>query len=144
MACLDERTRLLLEDLDRLLTMQEAKRQSLGSGMIRSFDSLKFFVLYMGTGLVVIVGIRGFLVVRSIVRRSSACAGADLPWVGVSSRARIMPATTKRWVKMSQALMGPHRWPAPHHRVQPRRGGRQLRHGTTNRSARMTCWGRPC
>jgi len=64
---LDERTHKVLEDLDRLLEMQEAKRMALGGGMIRSFDSLKFFVLYMGIALVIIGTIAAFFIVRGIV-----------------------------------------------------------------------------
>ena len=103
---LDERTRLLLEDLDRLLTMQEAKRQSLGSGMIRSFDSLKFFVLYMGTGLVIIGIIVAFLIVRSIVRPVQRLRGVLISLGrGVFPRTRIK-ARNDEVGEMSQALMG--------------------------------------
>jgi serine phosphatase RsbU (regulator of sigma subunit)/HAMP domain-containing protein len=64
---LDQQFHRVLEELDRLLRMQENKRQALGGGMIRSFDSLKFFVLYMGLALVVIgAGVALFLV-RGIV-----------------------------------------------------------------------------
>lgn len=64
---LDQQTGKVLSELDRLLGMQEAKRRELGGGMIRSFDSLKFFVLYMGIALVVIGLIVAFVIVRDIV-----------------------------------------------------------------------------
>lgn len=64
---LDQHTEKVLEDLDRLLEMQEGKRVALGGGMIRSFDSLKFFVLYMGIGLVIIGAVAAFFIVRGIV-----------------------------------------------------------------------------
>ncbi len=64
---LDEQTDRVLADLDVLLRMEEAKRTELGGGMIRSFDSLKFFVLYMGIGLVVIGLVLAVLIVKGIV-----------------------------------------------------------------------------
>lgn len=64
---LDQQTARVLVHLDKLLNMQEEKRRQLGGGMIRSFDSLKFFVLYMGIALVVIGLVVAFIVVRDIV-----------------------------------------------------------------------------
>jgi len=64
---LDQQTQKVLSELDRLLDLQEVKRRELGGGMIRSFDSLKFFVLYMGIALVVIGVVVAFVVVRDIV-----------------------------------------------------------------------------
>jgi serine phosphatase RsbU (regulator of sigma subunit)/HAMP domain-containing protein len=64
---LDQQTAKVLTHLDKLLNMQEEKRRQLGGGMIRSFDSLKFFVLYMGIALVVIGLVVAFIVVRDIV-----------------------------------------------------------------------------
>lgn len=64
---LDQSMQKVLVDLDRLLEMQESKRMTLGGGMIRSFDSLKFFVLYMGIGLVVVGAVAAFFIVRGIV-----------------------------------------------------------------------------
>ncbi len=64
---LDQQTRKVLDELDHLLELQETKRRELGGGMIRSFDSLKFFVLYMGIALVVIGLIVAFVIVRDIV-----------------------------------------------------------------------------
>lgn len=65
---LDQQTEKVLADLDVLLRMQEVKRQQLSNSMIRSFDSLKFFVLYLGTGLVLVGMVVAFLIVRGIVR----------------------------------------------------------------------------
>lgn len=64
---LDQSTNKVLADLDRLLEMQERKRVALSGGMIRSFDSLKFFVLYMGIALVIIGAVAAFFIVRGIV-----------------------------------------------------------------------------
>jgi serine phosphatase RsbU (regulator of sigma subunit)/HAMP domain-containing protein len=64
---LDQQTEKVLGELDRLLSMQEDKRRQLGGGMIRSFDSLKFFVLYMGIALVVIGVLIAVLIIRGIV-----------------------------------------------------------------------------
>ncbi len=64
---LDQQHALVLAELDKLLDMQEGKRRELGGSMIRSFDSLKFFVLYMGLGLVVVGVIVAFLIIRDIV-----------------------------------------------------------------------------
>jgi serine phosphatase RsbU (regulator of sigma subunit)/HAMP domain-containing protein len=64
---LDERMEKVLNDLDVLLKLQEAKRQQLSESMIRSFDSLQFFVLYLGTALLVIGTVVAFLIVRGIV-----------------------------------------------------------------------------
>ncbi|MCB0769402.1 MAG: hypothetical protein KDC00_03255, partial [Flavobacteriales bacterium] len=61
---LDQHTQKVLAELDRLLEMQESKRVALGGGMIRSFDSLKFIVLYMGVALVIIGTIAAFFIVR--------------------------------------------------------------------------------
>jgi len=64
---IDEQTKVVLAELDRLIELQERKRRELGGGMIRSFDSLKFIVLYMGVALVVIGLIVAFLIIRDIV-----------------------------------------------------------------------------
>lgn len=65
---LDKQTASVLGALDKLLELQESKRLELGGGMIRSFDSLKFFVLYMGLALVVIGVVVAVLIIRGIVR----------------------------------------------------------------------------
>ena len=64
---LDQQTNKVLAELDHLLELQETRRRELGGGMIRSFDSLKFFVLYMGIALVVIGLVVAFVIVRDIV-----------------------------------------------------------------------------
>ena len=51
---LDTQTDKVLEDLDVLLNEQGRKREALRDGMIRSFNSLKFFVLYLGSALVAV------------------------------------------------------------------------------------------
>jgi serine phosphatase RsbU (regulator of sigma subunit)/HAMP domain-containing protein len=65
---LDEATNEVLADLDVLLAMQESQRRQLSGRMLLSFDSLKFFVLYLGVGLVIIGTVVAFFIVRSIVR----------------------------------------------------------------------------
>jgi serine phosphatase RsbU (regulator of sigma subunit)/HAMP domain-containing protein len=64
---LDQQHALVLAELDKLLEMQERKRRELSGGMLRSFDSLKFFVLYLGLGLVVVGAVVAFLIIRDIV-----------------------------------------------------------------------------
>ncbi len=64
---LDQQKAKVLVELDALLMVQEAKRSELADGMINSFDSLKFFVLYMGIGLVVIGAIIAVFIIRGIV-----------------------------------------------------------------------------
>ncbi|MBK9761487.1 MAG: SpoIIE family protein phosphatase [Flavobacteriales bacterium] len=103
---LDEQTRILLADVDELLKMQEAKRQSLSGGMIRSFDSLKFFVLYLGSGLVVVGIIVAFLIIRGIVGPVQKLRTVLLSLGrGVFPRTRIH-ARNDEIGEMSQALTG--------------------------------------
>jgi serine phosphatase RsbU (regulator of sigma subunit)/HAMP domain-containing protein len=64
---LDMQHAKVLAELDRLLEMQEDKRKQLGGFMIRSFDSLKFFVLYLGIGLVVVGVLIAVFIIRGIV-----------------------------------------------------------------------------
>lgn len=64
---LDQQMDRVLRELDGLLSMQEQKRKDLGGSMIRSFDSLKFFVLYLGIALVVVGLLIAFLIIRGIV-----------------------------------------------------------------------------
>jgi len=64
---LDQQMDRVLAELDALLGMQEQKRKDLGGSMIRSFDSLKFFVLYLGIALVVVGLVVAFLIIRGIV-----------------------------------------------------------------------------
>lgn len=64
---IDQQTAKVLAEVDKLLDLQEEKRRALGWGMLRSFDSLKFFVLYMGIGLVVIGAVVSALIIRGIV-----------------------------------------------------------------------------
>ncbi len=103
---MDQQAQQVLADLDRLLRMQENKRQALSGGMIRSFDSLKFFVLYLGTGLVVIGIVVAFLIVRGIVRPVQRLRSILLALGrGVFPRTRI-PARNDEIGDMSQALSG--------------------------------------
>jgi len=103
---LDERTEKVLNDLEVLLKLQEAKRQQLSGSMIRSFDSLKFFVLYLGTGLLVIGTLVAFLIIRGIVRPVQRLRGVLLSLGrGVFPRTRI-PDRNDEIGEMTKALMG--------------------------------------
>lgn len=103
---LDERTQKVLDDLDVLIKLQESKRQQLSGNMIRSFDSLKFFVLYLGTGLLVIGAVIAFLIVRGIVRPVQRLRSVLLNLGrGVFPKARI-PDRNDEIGEMTKALMG--------------------------------------
>jgi serine phosphatase RsbU (regulator of sigma subunit)/HAMP domain-containing protein len=103
---LDEQTEKVLNDLDVLLKLQETKRQQLSGSMIRSFDSLKFFVLYLGTGLLVIGTFIAFLIIRGIVRPVQRLRSILLSLGrGVFPRSRI-PDRNDEIGEMTKALMG--------------------------------------
>lgn len=103
---LDEQTDRVLADLDVLLAMQESKRRQLSNGMIRSFDSLKFFVLYLGMGLVAIGLVVAILIIRGIVGPVRRLRSVLLELGrGVFPSARIKPGHDEIG-DMSQALMG--------------------------------------
>ncbi len=103
---LDAQTDKVLDDLDVLLNEQGRKREALRDGMIRSFNSLKFFVLYLGSALVVIGSIMAFLLVRGIVRPVHRLRGILLQLGrGVFPRARIVPRNDEIG-DMSRALTG--------------------------------------
>lgn len=103
---LDLQTEKVLEDMDVLLAMQEAKRRQLSGGMLRSFDSLKFFVLYLGMGLVVVGIVVAFFIVRGIVRPVRVLRGMLLSLGrGVFPRARLN-ARNDEIGEMSMALQG--------------------------------------
>ncbi len=65
---LDRQTDRVVDDLDGLIAHQSRKREVLRDGMIESLDSLRFFVLYLGSGLVAIGAVLAFFLVRGIVR----------------------------------------------------------------------------
>jgi len=103
---LDEQTEKVLNDLDVLLKLQETKRQQLSGSMIRSFDSLRFFVLYLGTGLLVIGTFIAFLIIRGIVRPVQRLRSILLSLGrGVFPRSRI-PDRNDEIGEMTKALMG--------------------------------------
>lgn len=64
---LDVQTDKVLADLDALLDGQGRKREALRDGMIRSLNSLRFFVLYLGSALVIIGTVIAILMVKGIV-----------------------------------------------------------------------------
>jgi hypothetical protein len=80
---LDRQTEKVLNDLDALVNTLDAKRKSLPQDMLRSFDSLRFLVLYLGSALVLIGSIVAILLVRGIVTAGPPAAvhpfGAG-PW----------------------------------------------------------------
>mgnify|MGYP003393854008 CR=1 FL=1 len=103
---LDEQQHALLADLDGLLNMHEVNRRELSSGMIRSFDSLKFFVLYLGMGLVAVGLLVAILIIRGIVRPVLHLRSMLLSLGrGVFPRTRIAPRNDEIG-EMSQALQG--------------------------------------
>lgn len=103
---LDVQTDKVLDDLDVLLDEQGRKREALRDGMIRSLNSLKFFVLYLGSALVVIGSIMAFLLVRGIVRPVHRLRGILLQLGrGVFPRARIVSRNDEIG-DMSRALTG--------------------------------------
>ncbi|MGV9011101.1 MAG: SpoIIE family protein phosphatase [Flavobacteriales bacterium] len=65
---LDRQTEKVLNDLDALANALDGKRKTLRLDMIRSFDSLRFLVLYLGSALVIIGSIVAILLVRGITR----------------------------------------------------------------------------
>jgi serine phosphatase RsbU (regulator of sigma subunit)/HAMP domain-containing protein len=65
---LDRQNEAVLGGLDRLLDLLEEKRRHLSGSMIRSFNSLRFFVLYLGLALVVVGTVLAGVIVRGIVR----------------------------------------------------------------------------
>jgi serine phosphatase RsbU (regulator of sigma subunit) len=64
---LDQQMGRVLTELDALLSLQEQKRKDLGGSMIRSFNSLQFFVLYLGIALVIVGVVIAILIIRGIV-----------------------------------------------------------------------------
>lgn len=65
---LDVQTERVLKDLDDLLEGQERKREALREGMIQSLNSLRFFILYLGSALVIIGVVFAILLVKGIVK----------------------------------------------------------------------------
>ncbi len=103
---LDLQTDKVLADLDGLLDKQSHKREALREGMLRSFNSLKFFVLYLGSALVVIGSIVAVLLVRGIVKPVRRLRGILLQLGrGVFPRARIVSRNDEIG-DMSRALTG--------------------------------------
>lgn len=65
---LDEQTGKVLANLNIIIDGQEGRRNQVRGSMIRSFDSLKFFVLYMGIALIFVGAFLAIFIVRSIVK----------------------------------------------------------------------------
>ncbi len=87
---LDQQADLVLADIEALMAMQERKRKELTDGMIMNFDSLKFFVIYLGGALVVVGILVAVFLVRSIVRPLGSVRAALLSLGrGVFPRTRI-------------------------------------------------------
>ncbi len=103
---LDVQSNKVLQDLSDLLIVQEAKRQTLRSGIIHGFDSLKFFVLYLGSALVLVGALLAFLIVRGITRPLRRLRAVLIALGrGVFPRARIV-STNDEVGDMSLALSG--------------------------------------
>lgn len=103
---LDHQTDKVLGDLDDLLDSQNGKMRVLRAGMIRNLNSLRFFVLYLGSTLVLIGAVLAFLTVRRIVRPVRQLRAVLLQLGrGVIPRARIV-AGNDEIGDMSRALSG--------------------------------------
>jgi serine phosphatase RsbU (regulator of sigma subunit) len=103
---LDLQTNKVLSDLDGLLENQSRKQQALRGSMVRTLDHVKFFVLYMGSTLVVIGAILAFLLVRGIVKPVGRLRAILLQLGrGVFPRTRIVSSNDEIG-DMSQALTG--------------------------------------
>jgi serine phosphatase RsbU (regulator of sigma subunit)/HAMP domain-containing protein len=103
---LDEHTKKVLNDLNVLLKLQDSKRQQLSGSMLRSFDSLKFFVLYLGTALLVVGTVIAFVIIRGIVRPVQRLRSVLLSLGrGVFPRTRI-PDRNDEIGEMGKALAG--------------------------------------
>ncbi|QQR88070.1 MAG: SpoIIE family protein phosphatase [Flavobacteriales bacterium] len=103
---LDQQSQIVQDRLDELLDRQESQRLELSNGMIKSFDDLKFFVLYLGLGLVLVGTLVAFFIVRGIVRPVLKLRAVLLALGrGVFPRAR-MQVRNDEIGEMTQALMG--------------------------------------
>ena len=103
---LDVQTDKVLDDLDVILDAQSRKRKALSAGMIRTLDSLKFFVLYLGSALVLIGAVMAFFLIRGIVRPVHRLRGILLQLGrGVFPRTRIVSSNDEIG-DMSRALTG--------------------------------------
>lgn len=103
---LDEQTNKVLGHLDALLEQQGSKREALREGMLRSFNSLQFFVLYLGSALVVVGSVVAILLVRGIVKPVRRLRAILLQLGrGVFPRTRIVPRNDEIG-DMSRALTG--------------------------------------
>lgn len=103
---LDARTDKVLNDLDGLLDAQNRKMQALRANMIRTLDSLRFFVLYLGSALVLIGAIMAILLVRGIVKPVHRLRSILLQLgKGVFPRTRIVSSNDEIG-DMSRALTG--------------------------------------
>src|SRR5690606_32315616 len=89
---LDEQTNKVLGHLDGLLEQQGRKREALREGMLRSFNSLQFFVLYLGSALVVVGSVVAIVLVRGIVKPVRRLRAILLrAGRGVCPRTRVVP-----------------------------------------------------
>ena len=103
---LDEQFNEVQRHLDDLLDRQESQRAELSNSMLRSFDDLKFFVLYLGMGLVAVGTFVAFFIVRGIVRPVLKLRAVLLALGrGVFPRTR-MQARNDEIGEMTHALMG--------------------------------------
>jgi serine phosphatase RsbU (regulator of sigma subunit) len=103
---LDTQTDKVLRDLDGLLEAQNRKMRVLRADMIRNLNSLRFFVLYLGSALVLVGIAMAILIVRRIVRPVRKLRSILLQLgKGVFPRARIVSGNDEIG-DMSRALTG--------------------------------------
>ena len=103
---LDAQTDKVLKDLDGLLEAQNRKMRLLRADMIRNLNTLRFFVLYLGSALVLVGIAMAIIIVRRIVRPVRRLRAILLQlWEGVFPRARIVSGNDEIG-DMSRALMG--------------------------------------
>lgn len=103
---LDAQTDKVLKDLDGLLEAQNRKMRLLRADMIRNLNTLRFFVLYLGSALVLVGIAMAIIIVRRIVRPVRRLRAILLQLgKGVFPRARIVSGNDEIG-DMSRALMG--------------------------------------
>lgn len=95
---LDEQTSKVLTDLNLIIDSQESMRDEVRGSMIRSFDSLKFFVLYMGVAMILVGIFLAIFIVRSIVKPVQRLRG-----ILIALGNGIFP---KQWIKQTNDEIG--------------------------------------
>lgn len=95
---LDEQTSKVLANLNNIIDGQEMMRNEVRGSMIRSFDSLKFFVLYMGVAMILVGIFLAIFIVRSIVKPVQRLRG-----ILIALGNGVFP---KQWIKQTNDEIG--------------------------------------